>query len=73
MEIEFCVFRFFYFVKEYNIETESTIDQYYTLLDQWDCRYFVRLGYHRILIKMTEFSENSQGNIYDGVQFYVNL
>ena len=44
---------FFYFVKEYNIETESTIDQYCTLLGQWDCRYFVRFGYHRILIKLT--------------------
>ena len=72
MEIEFCVFRFFILSKS-TILKQSTIDQYYTLLDQWDCRYFVRLGYHRILIKMTEFSENSQGNIYDGVQFYVNL
>ena len=64
---------FFYFVKEYNIETEYNRPILYSsrpMRLQIFCTFWISSNTHKIDI---EFSENSQRNIYDGVQFYVNL
>ena len=64
---------FFYFVKEYNIETEYNRPILYSsrpMRLQIFCTFGISSDTYKNDI---EFSENSQGNIYDGVQFYVNL